>query len=222
MSFGITPTQGFNPPTPKDFPDYMQFQAAGVDLGDRAVDTLNFGANLTATRGTGEAANVVMVEAAGGGGGGVPVLVVELVGATQGVMNGALFSDWNGTPATASADAQWSQPDKAIKFLKTGIYRIQITAQADTGSGWPTDQTWVGSDISEDLSVERTVYARHDGEFVATESTVGWSDDFVVNIVAVNHLIPPKVYGNAYVNSATLLNFRGRVTVQRLGDSILA
>lgn len=218
MTFGITPTQGFNPTTDNEFPDYMQFQADGVDLGDRAADTLNFATGLTATRGTGEAANVVTVE--GEGGGSAPSLIVQLFPNTQGVMSGALFSDWTGNPMTASADAEWSESDKAIKFLATGLYRIQITAQTNTGSSWPTDQTWVGSDFGDDVSIERTVYARHDGENVVTENTVGWSDEFVVNVTAVNQLVPPKVYGRAYVSSSSPMNFKARVTVQRLGAAL--
>lgn len=67
MTFSVTPAAGFNAATDEEFPDYMQFQQNGVDLGDRAADTLNFGEGLTATRGAGETANVVTVEAAGGG-----------------------------------------------------------------------------------------------------------------------------------------------------------
>lgn len=220
MTFGITPTQGFNPTTDNEFPDYMQFQAAGVDLGDRAVDTLNFDTNLTATRGTGEAANVVTVAAAGGGGGGaVPALVVQLFANTQGVMNGSLFSDWTGNPMTASTDAEWSEPDQSIKILVAGLYRIQITARTNTGGAWPVDQTWVGSNFNDDVSISRTVYSRHDGEFVVTEDTVGWSDEFVVNAV-VDQLISPKVYGRAYVSGSSPMNFKARVTVQRLGAAL--
>lgn len=221
MTFGITPAQGFNAPTPDgDFPDFLQFQEDGVNLGDRAADTLNFGTGLTATRGTGENANVVTVESDGGGGGAAPSLIVQLFANNPGVMDGSLFSDWTGNPMTVSTDAAWSEPDKAIKFLATGLYRIQITAQTNTGSGWPTDQTWVGSDFGDDVSIERTVYARHDGENVATENTVGWSDEFVVNVTAVNQLVPPKVYGRAYVSASSPMNFKARVTVQRLGTAL--
>lgn len=217
MTFAITPTTGFNPPTDAEFPDYMQFQADGVDLGDRAADTLNFATGLTATRGTGEAANVVTVVGAGGS---APSLIVQLFANNPGVMDGSLFSDWTGNPMTTSADAEWSEPDKAIKFLATGLYRVQITAQTNTGASWPVDQTWVGSDFGDDVSIERTVYARHDGEFVSTENTVGWSDEFVVNVTAVDQLVPPKVYGRSYSNGSTQMNFKARVTVQRLGAAL--
>lgn len=61
MSFGITPAAGFPPQASDEFPNYIQFQNQGTDLGLPNVDTVNFGRNLIATRGTGENANVVTV-----------------------------------------------------------------------------------------------------------------------------------------------------------------
>lgn len=63
MSFGITPAAGFPPQASDEFPNYLQFQNQGTDLGLPNVDTVNFGRNLIATRGTGENANVVTVVA---------------------------------------------------------------------------------------------------------------------------------------------------------------
>jgi hypothetical protein len=63
MSFSITPASGFPPQASDEFPNYIQFQNQGADLGLPNVDTVNFGRNLTATRGTGENANVVTVVA---------------------------------------------------------------------------------------------------------------------------------------------------------------
>jgi len=74
-TFGITPAAGFPPQASDEFPNYIQFQQDGTDLGAPNVDTVNFADGLTATRGTGESANVVTVVAqtnpsSGGGGGG--------------------------------------------------------------------------------------------------------------------------------------------------------
>jgi len=63
MGFGITPATGFPPQASDEFPNYIQFQNQGTDLGLPNVDTVNFGRNLTASRGTGENANVVTVVA---------------------------------------------------------------------------------------------------------------------------------------------------------------
>jgi len=63
MSFSITPASGFPPQASDEFPNYIQFQNQGTDLGLPNVDTVNFSRNLAATRGTGENANVVTVAA---------------------------------------------------------------------------------------------------------------------------------------------------------------
>lgn len=68
-TFGITPVAGYPVPPSDSFPQFIQMQADGADLGGPDVDTLNFSTNLTATRGTGENASVVTVTAQAGGGG---------------------------------------------------------------------------------------------------------------------------------------------------------
>lgn len=42
MSFSVSPTTGFPPPAPDAFPMGLQWQLAGVNVGDRTVDTVNF------------------------------------------------------------------------------------------------------------------------------------------------------------------------------------
>lgn len=61
MTFSVTPTQGFVPPEDEGFPNFIQFQQDGVDLGGPDADTVNFINGLSATRGTGENENVVTV-----------------------------------------------------------------------------------------------------------------------------------------------------------------
>lgn len=68
-TFGLTPVGVFPPPTADDFPQYIQFQNQGSDLGGPDATTVNFSTNLTATRGTGENEGVVTVTASGGGAG---------------------------------------------------------------------------------------------------------------------------------------------------------
>lgn len=64
MAFGLTPAgAGFPPQAPDAFPNYIQFQSDGTDLGGANADTVNFRRNLTATRGTGENANIITVDA---------------------------------------------------------------------------------------------------------------------------------------------------------------
>jgi hypothetical protein len=60
MSYGITVVSGTVPATSETFPDFLQFQANGDNLGAADADTVNFvGGDVT--RGTGESSNVVTV-----------------------------------------------------------------------------------------------------------------------------------------------------------------
>jgi hypothetical protein len=65
MSFGITPVSGTVPATSETFPDFIQFQANGENLGAADAATVNF-VGGTATRGTGESSGVVTVDINGG------------------------------------------------------------------------------------------------------------------------------------------------------------
>ena len=216
-AFSVSPAQGFTPATDEGFPQFIQFQADGVNLGGPDADTLDFGPGLTATRGTGENENKITVDADGGSGGN-PSLAVSLTGAAAHAMDGAVFSNWTGTALNTSTDASWSQPDQAIKFLSTGLFRVQITGYATRHDGgpWPTLETFVGSAVAEDVLIPRTVYARDDNNTGAGETAMAWSDEFVVNVTVLNTLIKPKVYAESYASSATTVDFKARVVVQKL------
>lgn len=60
-SFGITPVSGFPLPESAAFPEFIQFQSEGVNLGDNAADTVDFTGTVRATRGTGENSSKVTV-----------------------------------------------------------------------------------------------------------------------------------------------------------------
>lgn len=60
-TFSITPVTDFPAPNADAFPNFIQFQADGVDLGLADADTVDFTGGLQATRGTGESSNVVTV-----------------------------------------------------------------------------------------------------------------------------------------------------------------
>lgn len=64
MSFGITPVSGTVPATSETFPDFIQFQANGTNLGAADADTVNF-VGGSVTRGTGESSGVVTVDFSG-------------------------------------------------------------------------------------------------------------------------------------------------------------
>lgn len=61
-SFSITPTGGYPPPAPDDFPQQIQFRFNGVDVGGPDATVLDFtGPGVEVTRGTGDDAGVVFV-----------------------------------------------------------------------------------------------------------------------------------------------------------------
>lgn len=63
MNFSITPVGPFPPSNDEGFPQFIQFQEEGENLGGPDADTVNFvGEGVTATRGTGEDANIITVE----------------------------------------------------------------------------------------------------------------------------------------------------------------
>jgi hypothetical protein len=52
MTFGVQPVSGFTPATVEDFPNFIQWQWNGVNLGKPDADTINFvGTGFTVVRG---------------------------------------------------------------------------------------------------------------------------------------------------------------------------
>jgi hypothetical protein len=62
-TFSIAPVGPFPPATDEGFPQFIQFQGDGVNLGGPDADTVNFTDGISATRGVGENANVVTATA---------------------------------------------------------------------------------------------------------------------------------------------------------------
>lgn len=231
MAFGITPTtpdsvNGDNPPvTSEGFPRFIQFQAAGSDLGGPDVDTVNFGDNLTATRGTGENANRVTVAAAaaGGGGGGseTPSLVVQLVGAGSGVFNDNGFSDWLGTVLCTSTDASWNEASNRVDISTAGLYSVRIVGRITSTDGfWPGGSTAYGSRLFNGLPADRSAYTREVNGTYSDDSPgyVQFTDEFVVSIAEEDlpDFVTPQLYGSTYLQEETA-TFQAVVIVKRLG-----
>lgn len=63
MTFSMTPVTGFPPTTPDEFPQGLQFQYDGTNVGGRDIDTVNFvpGDGLSVTVGEGENANILTI-----------------------------------------------------------------------------------------------------------------------------------------------------------------
>ncbi len=60
--FSVTPVGPFPPVNPEDFPDFLQWQWAGDDIGSTAVDTVNLVGAVSVTVGTGENENVLTID----------------------------------------------------------------------------------------------------------------------------------------------------------------
>lgn len=65
-SFSVTPVGPFPPVNSGDFPNFLQWQWEGDDLGEPDVDTVNLTGGVEATRGTGENANTLTLDFSGG------------------------------------------------------------------------------------------------------------------------------------------------------------
>lgn len=230
MSFSMTPAQGFPPATADEFPNYIQFQEEGTNLGGADADTVNFTGNVSVTRGEGENANTITVDvpAAGSGGGSEapPTLIVALSGLTDGDWNGSPdFSDWDGDVIKTSTEAVWSDATKDITVSAVGVYQVTIAArvQALSPGTWPVaDETLFGSTVDGAVALDRSRY----GRTLPSEATgsvsinfTQWYDAFLVNVTDVAQTITPKVYAFKYNDRTDTVTFSALVTVTRLTTS---
>jgi hypothetical protein len=147
-TFGITPVSGFPLPQSEDFPQFIQFQENGEDLGAPDADTLNFANGVTATRGTGENANVVTVTAEGGGGAG-PITWRSAAASTTLVLADAE----NGVAMNGGASAVVTIPTHAAVAYDTGV---SILLLWESGVK-PTIDPAVGVTLTIDPSFEASI-----------------------------------------------------------------
>lgn len=232
MAFGLTPAgAGFPPQAPDEFPNYIQFQSNGTDLGLPNVDIVDFADGLVATRGTGENANKVTVSAGtnpSGAAAAAEELVVSLTGTASGTFNGAAFSNWSGTVLHTSADAEWNEAANVIDVLQTGLYEVSIQGHIAPDSGtWPSAQgdfVQYGSDVSPSVG---SVPGGSQSQYGITVSTAaGWqaiglfvqfSDKYIVNVPSLASSITPALYAEAYAATTEVANFTAVVSVRRIG-----
>lgn len=160
MSFGFNPAgNGFPSQAPEGFPNYIQFQADGVDLGLPDVDTVDFVYPLVATRGAGENANVVTVTSASNpstpAAGSTPVMAFTLAGSGS----GSGVSSWTYTSLVADASVgSFNDTSDEITFADAGVYEVRVASRLTlnignvatyatlrSGSGTGPDQMTTGS-----------------------------------------------------------------------------
>lgn len=229
-AFALTPVAGFPPPTPAEFPDFIQFQNEGANLGGSDADTVDFvGAGVTATRGTGANANKVTVTIPGGGGGGsAPVLAVSLQGAADGPIGDGLageiyFDNWNGTVRQTSADASWSEANNRIEFARTGLYEVVVTTEIDAQGQFPNVTTRYGTRVESALSPVESRYnlpATTSG-FWDDPGFIAYTDTFLVNVDDIGvDFVTPRVFTANYLSAGTeTASFSALVIVRRIGDA---
>lgn len=223
FSFSMVPVSGFNPQTEDQFPTGLQFQNDGVDLGLPTADTLNFGAGTTATRGTGENANVVTVVAEGGGGGSeTDTLAVNLYGTTPGIFDGSTFNTWEPVdpPIQESADVGWDNDAGQLLFVTPGLYEIEIQGrvQADTGT-WPNTagSSVYGTHLSGTYGQNTSTHFLNGAPAAVGGGGTGsvvFNDRFVMRATAAMNY-PIALYASNYLSSAAAV-FSALVTVKRL------
>lgn len=233
MPFSLTPVSGFPPQTPDEFPNFIQFQEDGLNLGLPDADTLNVTGNASLTRGTGENSNVVTLNVAststggaGGGGSDTPTLVLALAGTADGAFDGSDFSNWTGTVVQTSADATWAEYTNLINIETEGIYEVSIAARvvADGGSSWPsTGNGWsqFGSNVTEAIALPKSRYSRQAaGSFGDnSEAAMQWHDQFVVDATDLPQTVVPRLYAQAYSGGGVTATFSAVVTVKRISPS---
>lgn len=177
-AFAITAAGGFPPPTAEEFPNFIQWQNQGTDLGLPDVDTINVSTNLTATRGTGENANTVTITASGGGGGAPQVLLLRMLADGLTAMDGSSPTGWTVTyNLVESTDATWDAGTSTLTLVTPGTYEIKITCTLvyDTDSIFNTD--WVQYGTGTDLEASNRHYlTRASSGTPPLFNTAKWTD----------------------------------------------
>lgn len=214
-AFSVTPLTDVPPPQAADFPDFIQFQAAGTDLGLPDADTLNFSTGMTATRGTGENSNVVTVTASGGG---ASFGVIELTNTPEALMafNGALFNNWQDELVITNDD--WVLESQSIlRFLATGIYRIIATCMVEAGGGaWPAGTSLYGSQVGTSAATQSRYHADYDTAELTT--VMRWTDQHVVSVAAINTTFECSLFAQAATTDYAVAAFAMTLVIERLGD----
>lgn len=219
MPFSITPLSDIPPPNAEEFPQFIQFQSAGTDLGLPDADTLNFSTGMTATRGVGENSNVVTVTADGGSGGS-SVGVIELTSVTDpcGVFGGEPFPEtWNASISVPNENWEFDSETKLLMFLQTGVYRViatcVITGRGAEGFEWPTGEVNYGSYLGEAKSSQ---YKNRQEDI---ETRVRWTDQAVIHVATAEETAVIDFYALSIDNAGWDVGECGMsLVIERLGD----
>lgn len=151
--FSITPAGPFPPPASGDFPVGIQWQDDGVDLGDRAVDTVNLRDGIVASRGTGETANVLTIDVGSNPSGATETQpwLGRFFGSTD--FDGTTFSAWS-TVLEDGASADLDLTGTSLTILRSGVYQVQMQVSFQPqvyqgGALWPAGAAAFGLGLTD-------------------------------------------------------------------------
>ncbi len=173
MVFGVSPAvAGVEQAADDGFPNFIQFQLDGVNLGGPDVDTVNLTTGLTATRGTGETENALTIEATGTGGSlsvlNNGVLVADDVTTLNIVGAEAVVAESGGVATIDIAAA--AAPVLAFFLSASGI------AFGDTQSTWAETDGAASADASWNAGTNQIEFARTGIYEVLVSSLLGFDD----------------------------------------------
>lgn len=144
-SFSVTPLTDVPPPAAQAFPEFIQFQAAGENLGGADADTVNFAAGLTATRGTGENSGTVTVTSDAT----APSLQFQEDGVDLGPPDVDTLNFGPGLTATRGTDNTVTVSAESSSGPVLGVISLQLDPEASLGvfdgvafpSAWAANET---------------------------------------------------------------------------------
>ena len=219
-AFSITPLTDIPPPAAQEFPNFLQFQEDGTDLGLSDADTLNFSTGLTATRGVGENANVVTVVATGGESSsyGVIELVSDPQSPSAGFFDGSPFpASWVDTETVPNGGWSFDGATAALTFASNGIYRViatcTLTGRGVEGAEWPPGESNFGSTIGASQS---TQFKTKVGD---TQVSATWTDQYVISVSAAPESKTVQLYAVAISDGGWVVSDCAMtLVIERLGD----
>ncbi len=182
MGFAMTPASGYPPPTPDEFPNYIQFQSDGTNLGLPDADVVDFVYPLVATRGTGENENVVTVTTVDSPSappaGSLSIFGFKAIGSGSGT--GIL--SWSSTVLHADDTvATYNALANQLTFAAAGVYQVTIASRLTVGQLSPVNVITLISPTGSNPD-EWTVGSNHQIDNTGSQDTFDFVDVFLLDM----------------------------------------
>jgi len=223
-AFSISPLTNVPPPQADEFPNFIQWQEDGVNLGGPDADTINCSSGITATRGVGENSNVVTLTAAGGATIGVSRMIAPADPPSEDRMlfDGTSFLDqWTDVALVVSADWEWQSIEQLLHIITAGVYRVTLVCSLDTdnyGAEWPDGNSTYGSTVIGAFTTNTSAQARTHttGDLEDQRNVMAWTDQHIIEASA-DSTYQVGVYAKASDTSVPVRPGMVMI-VERLGD----